>query len=204
MTDILLLINVIIFIIQLILGQEFMILNFGLHPEYVTTYHQFYRLITSMFLHGSVLHILFNMYALYIIGPQVENFYGRWKYGLIYILSGIFGSLFSILFTKSWSVGASGAIFGLLGSILYFGYHYRIYLGDVIKSQILPVILVNLLLGFMSTGIDNAAHIGGLLGGIAASMLVGINTKKDKFTRTNEIVVSLIFAIFIIYMVFFR
>ncbi len=204
MTTILIIINVLVFLIQFILGQDFMIYHFGLHPEYVLKNHEYFRLITSMFLHGSVFHILFNMYALYIIGPQIENFYGRIKYGFVYILSGVFGSLFSILFTKSWSVGASGAIFGLLGALLYFGYHYRMYLGDVIKSQIIPVIIINLLIGFISTGIDNAAHIGGLVGGICLSMLVGINNNKEKSSRINEIIVSLILIIFILYMVFFR
>ncbi len=204
MTDALIIINILIFIIQLILGNDFIITHLGLHPFYVLEHHQFYRLITSMFLHANIIHILFNMYALYIIGPQIENFYGRVKFGIIYLVSGIFGSLFSILFTQSWSVGASGAIFGLLGAILYFGYHYRIYLGDVIKSQIIPVIIINLLIGFMSTGIDNAAHIGGLLGGICASMIVGINKNNDKTSRINEIIISLIFIAFILYMVFFR
>lgn len=203
-TDILIVINIIIFIFQIILGNEFMITNFGLHPEYVIKYNQYYRLITSMFLHGSIMHILFNMYSLYIIGPQVENFYGKNKYLFIYLLSGMFGALFSIIFTKTWSVGASGAIFGLLGSIIYFGYYYRLYLGDVIKSQIIPVIIINLIIGFTSGNIDNAAHIGGLLGGICASMFVGIKNRNDKFSRTNELIIASIFTIFIIYLTFFR
>ena len=204
MTKVIIALNILIYILQIILGDQFMVTNFGLHPEFILTYHQYYRLFTCMFLHGSILHILFNMYALYIIGPQIENYYGRVKYGFIYILGGIFGSLFSVLFTRSWSVGASGAIFALLGAILFFGYYYRLYLGDVIKSQILPVIFLNLLIGFMSNNIDNAAHIGGLLGGLCVSMIVGINSKKDKSTRINEIIIATIFAVFIIYLTFFR
>ena len=71
----------------------------------------------------------------------------------------------SMLFTDAISAGASGAIFGLLGALLYFGYHYRIYLGNVMRSQIIPLIIFNLMLGFILVGIDNAAHIGGLMGG---------------------------------------
>ena len=204
MTDILIVINLIIFIIQLILGNNFMITHFGLHPSFVLEYNQLYRLITCTFLHANIIHILFNMYALYLIGPQIENYFGRIKYAIIYLGSGVLGSMFSILFTKSWSVGASGAIFGLLGSCLYFGYHYRLYLADTLKSQIIPVIIINLIIGFFSSGIDNAAHIGGLIGGIIFSMLVGLNKKTNNSSRVNEIIIPLIFLAFIIYMVFFR
>ena len=85
------------------------------------------------------------MYALWIIGMQLESFIGRWRYLVVYLFSAITGSLLSVIVTPdAVSVGASGAIFGLLGALLYFGYHYRVYLGTVIKSQIIPVIIINL------------------------------------------------------------
>ena len=101
------------------------------------------------------------------------------------------------------SAGASGAIFGLLGCLLYFGYHYRIYLGNVIRSQIVPIIVLNLVLGFMLTGIDNFAHIGGLVGGILATMAIGVPNKKNNTDRINGIILFAIYLIFCIYLAFF-
>ena len=82
-----------------------------------------FRLVSSMFLHAGFMHIFFNMYSLYIVGPKVEDFFGKWKYTLIYLLSGISGGLLSIAMNDNVvTVGASGAIFGLFGALLYFGY----------------------------------------------------------------------------------
>ncbi len=105
---------------------------------------QIWRLITGTFLHAGLIHLLVNIYSLCIIGMQLENFVGKKKFLAIYLISAISGSLMSSLFTTGISVGASGAIFGLLGSMLYFGYHYRLYLGNVLRAQIIPLILLNL------------------------------------------------------------
>ena len=119
---------------------------------------------------------------------------------IIYLISGLSGSLLSCILTNSYSLGASGAIFGLLGAILYFGYHYRIYLGNVIKSQIIPVIVLNLALGFAVSGIDNASHIGGLIGGILMSMICGIKYNNNKRNRINGIIMTLILLSVLIYL----
>lgn len=200
-TYILITINILIYIISCIVGQDKLINMFGLHPTLVLS-GEYYRVITCMFLHANLFHLLFNMYALYIIGIQVESFFNKYKYLFIYLLSGIFGALMSMIFTKSWSVGASGAIFGLLGAILYFGYHYRMYLGTVIKSQIIPIIIINLVIGFTSSGIDNAAHIGGLIGGILSSMICGVKEKTNKSEKINGLIMCFIFIAFLIYLLF--
>lgn len=165
---------------------------------------EIFRLFTSTFLHANMIHLLFNMYALYIIGTQVENYIGKWKFLGIYMVSAISGSLMSCIFSTGISVGASGAIFGLLGSLLYFGFHYRLYLGSVLKNQIIPLILINLLFGFMMPGIDNAAHIGGLIGGYLSMMALGVTGKSDKTERINGSIVLFIFIAFLSYVVFFR
>ena len=167
---------------------------------------QIYRLITSMFLHSDIIHIACNMYALYILGPVVERYYGKTKFLIIYMLSGILGSIFSAAFmsANTISIGASGAIFGLLGSIAYFTYYYRATLQGLLRSQILPVILLNLALGFMIPGIDVSGHIGGLIGGILVSMAIGIGDKGRTSDQINGIIVYILMTAAMLYMVFIK
>ena len=179
------------------------LLKYGANNAYLTKSGEYYRLLSSMFIHIGLLHLLFNMYALYIIGPQVESFYGKFKYFLIYILSGVSGSILSITFSSNTvSAGASGAIFGLMGALLYFGFFYRNYLGSVIKSQIVPIIMLNLVIGFSTSGIDNAAHIGGLIGGILTSLALGVTDKTRKADKINGLIVLALYFTFIIYICF--
>ena len=169
-------------------------------------YLELYRLFSSVFLHAGLVHFLCNMYSLYIIGPQLESFFGKVKYTIIFIGSGVIGNLLSMSFLQDGvvSIGASGAIFGLLGSLLYFGYHYRVYLSGVIKSQIIPLILANLLIGSLVSSINNLAHIGGLIGGVLVSMAVGVKYKSSKVDIINGVIMTLIFVGFLSYMIFVR
>lgn len=162
---------------------------------------EYYRLISAAFTHYDLFHLLFNMYALYVIGSQIESFYGKRKYCLIYLFSALTASLMSITFMpdNGASLGASGAIFGLFGALLYFGYHYRLYLGTVLKSQIIPLIIFNLIFGFMITGVDNAAHIGGLVGGILISMACGVKYKSKSSEKINGTILSIILVLFLAY-----
>lgn len=202
LTIMLITINVLIFLYGLFFDKNSMLINnFALYAPYVRG-GDYYRLISSAFLHVSLFHLLVNMYSLYIIGSQIENFFGKTKYIVIYLFSAIMGSLFSMLFTRGVSIGASGAIFGLLGAMLYFGYFYRIYLGNTITSQILPVILINLLIGFSSSSIDNFAHIGGLVGGIIITMALGVKDKADKNSRLKGIIFTTVIFLFLLYMNF--
>ena len=123
---------------------------------------------------------------------------------IVYLISMISGSLLSCIFSDAVSVGASGAIFGLLGALLYFGYHYRLYLGSVLKNQIIPLIIANLILGFVISGIDNAAHIGGLIGGYLSMMALGVEGKSDKTEKLNGCIVLMIYFAFLSYVLFFR
>lgn len=201
-------INTILFLAMYMFGNGsenvYTLLDFGAsYPDYIKM-GEYYRLVTSAFLHIGLFHFLCNNYSLYVIGTQLEGFFGRVKYLIIYLGSAILGNLMSMLFFDGISAGASGAIFGLLGSLLYFGYHYRVYLGTVIKSQIIPIIILNLLLGFSSSGINNAAHIGGLIGGVLLSIMVGVKYKTSKFEQTHGFIMTLIYTGFLIFMAFFR
>lgn len=154
-----------------------------------------WRLISYMFLHGSIIHLLINMYSLFILGFQAETFIGRWKYLIVYLVSGICGGLISAVMggVSVVSVGASGAIFGLAGSLVYFGYHYRTYLGSALKHQIIPVIMFNLILGFMISGIDNWCHIGGLFGGFLVTMALGVDGKTSVMERVSGVICLLLY-----------
>ena len=169
-------------------------------------YGQLHRLVIPIFLHAGIIHLACNMYSLYVLGPQLESFFGKIKYSIIFIGSGIIGNLVSLLFLKDYtvSVGASGAIFGLLGALLYFGYHYRVYLSGVMRSQIIPVIVLNLLIGFSFSSINNAAHLGGLVGGILLAKAVGVKYKSKKIDIINGIIMTTVFVGFLVYMIFFR
>lgn len=200
-TYILIVLNLMVFLYGVLHGNDELINMFGNNYELVQN-GEFYRLFTCMFVHADILHILFNMIALYSIGPVVERYYGKSKFLLIYLVSGLLGSIFSGVFmtADSISIGASGAIFGLLGSICYFTYYYRATLQGILRGSIMPVIIINLVIGFLSTSIDLSAHIGGLIGGILISMAIGIGDKHRKSDQINGLVVLILMAVFLIYM----
>lgn len=200
-TYILIAMNMIVFLLELALGINY-VAYYGANIKANIVDGEIYRLITSAFIHGGILHLLCNMYCLYILGPQLESFFGKVKYLCIYLFSAISANLMSMLFTSGASIGASGAIFGLFGAMLYFGYHYRVYLGNVMKSQLIPLILINLMFGFLLTGVDNAAHIGGLIGGTLITIALGVKYRSSTFEKLNGWIMVAIYTIFMIYMAF--
>lgn len=136
---------------------------------------QLWRFFTPMLLHGSFLHIGFNMYALYSIGRPLELYYGHWRYLALYILSGFAGNVFSFIFSANPSAGASTAIFGLLAAEGVFLYQNRQLFGQHANralTQVIMIALVNLMIG-LSPGIDNYGHIGGLIGGVLFAWFAG-------------------------------
>ena len=205
----LIIINVIIFTLMYLLGNGSentkTLINFGANYVALTKSGEYYRLLTSAFLHIGVIHLLLNMYSLYIIGTQIEYFYGKIKYSIIYLFSALMGSLFTIVLSSENTVaaGASGAIFGLLGSMLYFGYHYRGYIGNAIIGQIIPVIILNLFIGFTTPGIGNAAHIGGLIGGYIISMALGFD-KENNISKVHGTIISILLTVFMVYFGFIK
>ena len=134
-----------------------------------------WRFFTPVFLHASILHILFNMYALYRIGPMLELKYGTTRFLMLYFIAALWGNTFSFLFSSSASVGASTAIFGLIAAQGIFIYQNRTLLGPAARpmlSNVVVIIALNLMLG-LSPGIDNWGHIGGLLGGSIFAWFAG-------------------------------
>ena len=135
---------------------------------------QYWRLLSSAFLHASLIHLLFNMLVLFDVGPAVEEMYGQARFLTLYILAGIAGSLASYWwrFPFTFMVGASGALFGLIGVMVAYGYRHRTALAEQIKTMYVRWAIYGLVFGFLMPGIDNAAHIGGLVAGISFGYLV--------------------------------
>jgi rhomboid protease GluP len=151
---------------------------------------EWWRFITPMFLHIGFLHLLMNSMALYYLGPLVERIYGNIRFLFLYLFAGFAGVLASFLFSANLSAGASGAIFGCFGALLYFGVVFpRLFIRSL-GFNILIVLGINLMFGFTVPGIDNAGHIGGLLGGFAAAGILRFPRKKRLGSQTIFLVVS--------------
>jgi rhomboid protease GluP len=170
--------TILIYLLQM--GSQFFLgtdlpVTFGDKANNLIRAGQLWRLITPVLLHGGLLHIGFNMYALLIFGPGLERHFGHLRFALLYLLTGFSGNVFSFLFSSGYSIGASTAIFGLIAAEGVFFYQNRKLFGEQAKRAIGNIILVagvNLLLG-LSPGIDNWGHIGGLLGGLIFAWFAG-------------------------------
>jgi rhomboid protease GluP len=191
---------------EIFLGYDYL-LFFGAKINQFIFMGQVWRFFTPVLLHGSLLHLIFNMYALYSIGPGLENRFGTLQFFALYIIGGLWGNVLSFLLTPNASLGASSAIFGLIAAQAVYIYKNRALLGSAAKSMLMNIgmiVLVNLALG-LSPGVDNWGHIGGLLGGLFfawfASPAYGIidGLFKSKFTinRENQLILVTIAAVLI-------
>lgn len=179
-------INVLVYLVTALFSGSFdisigVLVDFGAKVNELIVRGQVYRLLTSAFLHGDFTHILFNMYALFALGKIVEEALGTGRFLVIYFISALGGGLMSFFFTPNVSVGASGAIFGLLGAVLVLALLGRAGVNRGMFPRILLVLVINLFSGFSSSSIDNYGHIGGLLAGILISFLV-----MSFFSRREE------------------
>lgn len=161
---------------------------------------EYWRLLTSMFLHADIMHLVFNMLALFILGRDIERFFGKKKFLVIYFISGLIGSALSYLIVPNVSVGASGAIFGLMGANLFLYKINPTVYKRIYGSDFLILIGVNLVIGFIRPNIDMAGHIGGLIGGFITAFAVGLNFEKTFVPK--RIAFQLISAIILIVPVF--
>ena len=173
-TTTLLVTSILLFILQFVLemftGVDLLFLYGGKINEFIRI-GQVWRLITPTFLHGSIIHLGFNMYALFILGRRMENYYGHKRFLMLYLLSGFAGNVLSFVFSTKPSLGASTAIFGLLAAEgVFLVQNWKLFGPERTRqaiSNLAFILMINLAYGFVpGTNIDNLGHIGGLIGGI--------------------------------------
>jgi len=150
-------------------------LVWGAKWNYGILHGELWRLFTPMFLHGSIYHILFNMYALANIGPGLERHYGHGRFLALFVLGGFSGNVASFWMSSSVSLGSSTAIFGLLGAEGVLLYQNKRIFGGMAQralTNVITIAVINLIIG-LSPGIDNWGHVGGLIGGTLFAWLGG-------------------------------
>lgn len=179
LTWVLLAINVFVWLLMTALGgseQLDVLITFGAKFNPLIVEGQVWRLLTSIFLHIGLMHLLFNSYALFRLGTDVERAFGSDRFLVLYLLSGASGSLLSFAFNPHLSAGASGAIFGLIGAMGAHLFRHREAFGRLGQQRLWDVIgvaLYNLVFGFITPGIDNLGHLGGLVSGVVLGWLIG-------------------------------
>jgi rhomboid protease GluP len=173
------------------LGRE-LVIGSILNTEAVINFRQLHRLVTSMFLHTELFHVLFNCIALYYIGSNVERCFGHIRYLIIYLLGGLAGSILSLFFYTN-ALGASGAVFAIWGAEAVFFYQHRQLFGEVAKQRLRStgfLVLFNFAIGFLANAqgtvaIGNVAHLGGLVGGAILTWWIGPRFVAEPVEKTE-------------------
>lgn len=177
----LIVVNVAVFMIMTMFGDTedavFMLQHGAMYEPFVIQQHEYYRIITCLFLHFGIEHLLNNMVMLGALGWNLELEIGKVRFFVIYFVSGIAGNILSLFYDLSTenpavSAGASGAIFGLMGALLYVVILNRGRLGRLSGRGMLIMVALSLYFGFASSGVDNFAHIGGLVSGFILAIIL--------------------------------
>ena len=183
-------VNVIVFLLLSFGGRTedgmYMLEHGAMYVPYVVEYKEYYRLFTCIFLHFGFSHLMNNMLTLVVVGWNVEMFVGKARFLTIYLLSGLGGNLLSMaadIWRQDYSVsaGASGAIFGVVGGLLYVVTINKGRLEDLNTRQLVVMIFFSLYLGYTSTGVDNIAHLSGLVIGIILAIILYHRPKGDRW-----------------------
>lgn len=178
--------------------SQLIITNGAMVKPIIIYYGEWWRFITPIFIHLSFLHILMNGISLYYVGIQIEKIFGHIRFLTIFMLSGIIGNIISFAFSNGLSAGASTAIFGLFGVFLMLGenFHDNFAVRQMSQSFLL-LIIVNIVFDLLSSGIDIAGHLGGLIGGFFIPYFIGIpNYKMNKSKKILSFVILIIIVIF--------
>lgn len=150
---------------------------FGAKVNQLIEAGQYWRLLTSIFIHIGFTHLLFNTYALFVLGKYSEKIFGHSKLIMLFIFSGLTGSTLSYLMSPHLSAGASGGIFGLLGAIVVYGWDNQFLRSSGLITNLMIILGLNLVLGMIIPGLDNFAHLGGLIGGSTLGIILRLAKK---------------------------
>lgn len=173
-------INVAVFLLDMLLGGRILVAAGGKWAPAIWA-GQHYRLLTAVFLHWDVLHLLMNSYAIYLLGPLLERSLGTARFLVLYILAGLSGSAASVIFYPgTFSVGASGAVFGLFGYLLFTRWRSPFTIPPALNQWITSILVLNLVITFLpGTRIDVGGHLGGLAGGFVSGFVVGLPGQRS-------------------------
>ncbi len=163
------------------------VMNFGVLQGALVAKGETYRLLTAVFLHFGIIHLLFNCFYLFQVGPNVEHIYGTEKFIIIYVVAGLAGNVASFFFLHEMvrSVGASGALYGLIGTYVAFGLRSR--QKDVTKRAVGFAITMFLIGLFIGPGINHYAHLFGFLGGLGMAYFLGYGEESQSFAKKRAI-----------------
>ncbi|MFO8069522.1 MAG: rhomboid family intramembrane serine protease [Alkalibacterium sp.] len=194
----------VMFLLQEILGgstNQWVLVQLGAKVNELIVLGDWYRLITPMFLHIGLMHLVFNALIIYFLGIQLESIFGHWRFFALYFLSGIVGNATSFAFNTSISAGASTAIFGLFGSTLVL---VKLYPGHpqikAMAKNFSLLIILNLVFGLFSPNIDMAGHVGGLVGGYIATFALS-TPRAWKINRKQQLTYAFLFVSLVVLLI---
>ncbi|UOQ47450.1 rhomboid family intramembrane serine protease [Gracilibacillus caseinilyticus] len=191
-------INIAVFVLVELMGGSTdpeTLIKFGAKYNPAMMDGEWWRILSSMFLHIGVLHIGLNMMALYFVGTLVERIFGNYRFLIIYFLAGISGGIASFAFNANVAAGASGALFGLFGALLLFGLKNPKIFFKTIGMNVIFLVILNIIFGLSIQQVDNGAHLGGLIGGFLAAGVVQLPSMKKNWKQ------SLFFCAYLVYSV---
>lgn len=170
--------NLILYVLTLLPGIGTLIQNYGIQVNFFVQIGEWWRIFTAMFLHAGFMHVLFNMFSLYLFGPELERIAGKARFATIYLLSGIVGNVATYLLNDGGyaSLGASGAIFGIFGAFGALVYYTR-HTMPMLRKLILPIIIISVIMTFLQSNVNVYAHLGGLVTGFLLG-LIYLHPKK--------------------------
>lgn len=187
-TTVLLILNVLVFLAAEIMGGtqnlKVMVEAGAAYTPYIVEQGEYYRIVTCMFLHFGIEHLVNNMLVLFVLGGRLERTIGKFRFILIYLSGGIAGNILSLILEMraedySVSAGASGAVFAVTGALIYIVLKNRGHVEDLSMKQIFIMAAFTLYFGFTSSGVDNAAHVGGLLAGFILAVFLYHPGKRE-------------------------
>lgn len=195
--DVIVMANVAIFALMFLLGgfdvNASVLIKFGAKFNYKIVQGEWWRLITPMFLHVDLMHLMFNTLGVISLSQPLKHIFGLKKLLAIYLLAGISGVVMSFAFSNSLSAGASTAIFGMLGTHVYlYKRHPKAY-RYIFGTQFLALIGINFIYGFVVSGIDNFGHLGGFIGGFLVAYALGV--ASDALVRKQLLALPLLVCV---------